>query len=94
MNLNGPSVVCHPPKFCGVEFYAKTLTKQTIPMLLFLLVMNNTCIHLKFRGSYIYTCTGGEYTKNPLEKYNNRKVNTYLIPAQTHYGSTTLSLER
>jgi hypothetical protein len=29
---------------------------------------------------YIYTYTGGgEYTKNPLEKYNNRKTNTYLI---------------
>jgi hypothetical protein len=28
----------------------------------------------------IYTCTGGgEYTKNPLEKYNNKKSNTYLI---------------
>jgi hypothetical protein len=23
---------------------------------------------------------GGEYTKNPLEKYNNRKTNAYLIP--------------
>jgi hypothetical protein len=22
MNPNVPSVVCHPPKFCGVEFYA------------------------------------------------------------------------
>jgi hypothetical protein len=30
--------------------------------------------------THIYTCTGGgEYTKNPLEKYNNRKTNTYLI---------------
>jgi hypothetical protein len=30
--------------------------------------------------AHIYTCTGrGEYTKNPLEKYNNMKVNTYLI---------------
>jgi hypothetical protein len=43
----------------------------------------------------IYTCTGvEEYIKNPLEKYNNRKANTYLIPPQTHGGSTTLSLER
>jgi hypothetical protein len=57
-------------------------------------VINSTYIYLRDRGSYIYICTGGEYTKNPLEKYNNRKVNTYLIPAQTHYGSTTLSLER
>jgi hypothetical protein len=31
-------------------------------------------------GAHIYKCTGGgEYTKNPLEKYNNRKTNTYLI---------------
>jgi hypothetical protein len=42
--------------------------------------MNITCIHLSARGSYIYTCTGGgEYTKNSLKKYNNRKTNTYLI---------------
>jgi hypothetical protein len=42
--------------------------------------MNSTCIHLSASGSYIYICTGGgEYTKNPLEKYNNRKTNTYLI---------------
>jgi hypothetical protein len=45
------------------------------------IVMNITYIHLRVRGSYIYTCTGGrEYTKNPMEKYNNRKTNTYLIP--------------
>jgi hypothetical protein len=32
-------------------------------------------------GAHIYTCTGGrEYINNPLEKYNNRKANTYLIP--------------
>jgi hypothetical protein len=42
---------------------------------------------------YIYT-GGGEYIKNTLKKYNNRKANTYLIPPQTHGGSTTLSLER
>jgi hypothetical protein len=32
--------------------------------------------------------------KDPLEKYNNRKANTYLIPPQTHGESTTLSLKR
>jgi hypothetical protein len=30
-------------------------------------------------GSYIYMYKRGEYIKNPLEKYNNRKSNTYLI---------------
>jgi translation initiation factor RLI1 len=41
--------------------------------------MNNTCIHLRVMGSYIYTCTGGDIQRTPLEKYNNKKTNTYLI---------------
>jgi hypothetical protein len=36
-------------------------------------VMNNTCIHLRAKGPNIYMYRRGEYTKNPLEKYNNRK---------------------
>jgi hypothetical protein len=56
--------------------------------------MNITCIHLR-PNAQIYTCTGGgEYINNNLEKYNNRKANTYLIPSQAHGGSITLSLER
>jgi hypothetical protein len=37
--------------------------------------------------AHLYTCIGGgEYIKNPLEKYNNRKTNTYLILfSLTHY---------
>jgi hypothetical protein len=41
--------------------------------------MNNTCIHLSAKGLNIYMYRRGEYTKNPLEKYNNKKANTYLI---------------
>jgi hypothetical protein len=48
--------------------------------------MNNTYIHLRVRGSYIYTCIKeGEYTKTSLEKYNNRKTNTYLIPSSNSW---------
>jgi hypothetical protein len=36
-------------------------------------VMNNTCIHLRAKGPNIYMYRRGEYIKNPLEKYNNRK---------------------
>jgi hypothetical protein len=37
-------------------------------------VLNDTCIHLRAKGPNIYTCIeGGEYTKTPMEKYNNRK---------------------
>jgi hypothetical protein len=36
-------------------------------------VMNNTCIHLRAKGPNIYMYRRGEYTNNPLEKYNNRK---------------------
>jgi hypothetical protein len=64
MNPNGSSV-CHPPRFCGVEFYTKTLTKQAILMLLFLLIMNNTCIHLRASGSYIYMYRRGRIYKEP-----------------------------
>jgi hypothetical protein len=37
------------------------------------IVMNSTCIHLRVRGLNIYMYKRGEYTKNPLKKYNNRK---------------------
>jgi hypothetical protein len=36
-------------------------------------VMNSTYIHLRVRDPNIYMYRRGEYTKNPLEKYNNRK---------------------
>jgi hypothetical protein len=42
-------------------------------------VMNVTCIHLRAKGSHIYMYRRGRIYKEPLEKYNNRKVNTYLI---------------
>jgi hypothetical protein len=58
------------------------------------IVMNSTCIHLRVRRLYIYMYRRGRIYKEPLKKYNNRKTNTYLIPPQTHGGSTTLSLER
>jgi hypothetical protein len=29
---------------------------------------------------YIYICTEGRIHKDPMEKYNNKKVNIYLIP--------------
>jgi hypothetical protein len=73
------------------EFLSSTQTKQ-LKALIF--VMNSTCIHLRNKGSNIYIYKRGEYIKNPLEKYNNRKGNTYLISPQTHGGSKTLSLER
>jgi hypothetical protein len=56
--------------------------------------MNNTYIHLRACGLYIYMYRRGIIYKEPLEKYNKRKTNSYLIPPQTHGGSTTLSLER
>jgi hypothetical protein len=36
-------------------------------------VMNSTCIYLRAKGLNIYMYRRGEYTKNPIEKYNNRK---------------------
>jgi hypothetical protein len=57
-------------------------------------VINSTYIHLRVRGSYIYMYRKGRIYKEPPEKYNNRKTNTYLIPPQNHGGSTTLSLKR
>jgi hypothetical protein len=36
--------------------------------------MNSTCIHMRAGGLNIYMYIRGEYTKNPLEKYNNRKA--------------------
>jgi hypothetical protein len=57
-------------------------------------VINITYIHLRAKGSYIYMYMWGIIYKEPLEKYNNKKTNTYLIPPQTHGGSTTPSLER
>jgi hypothetical protein len=36
-------------------------------------VMNSICIHLIANGLNIYMYRRGEYIKNPLEKYNNRK---------------------
>jgi hypothetical protein len=42
--------------------------------------MNITCIYMRDMA-HIYTCIRGEkYIKTHLEKYNNRKTNTYLIP--------------
>jgi hypothetical protein len=55
--------------------------------------MNNTCIYLRARDSYIYMYRRGRIYKEPLDKYNNRKTNAYLIPPQTHGGSITLILE-
>jgi hypothetical protein len=43
-------------------------------------VMNRTCIHLRANDPNIYMYRRGRIYKKPLEKYNNRKVNTYLIP--------------
>jgi hypothetical protein len=37
---------------------------------------------------------GRIYKESLMEKYNNRKSNTYLILPQTHGASTKLSLER
>jgi hypothetical protein len=37
------------------------------------IVMNSTCIHLRAECPNIFKYRGGEYTKNPLKKYNNRK---------------------
>jgi hypothetical protein len=36
-------------------------------------VRNNTCIHSRANDPNIYIYRRGEYTKNPLEKYNNIK---------------------
>jgi hypothetical protein len=41
--------------------------------------MNSTCIHLRVSDSYIYMYKRGRIYKEPLEKYNNRKTNTYII---------------
>jgi hypothetical protein len=46
-------------------------------------VMNNTCIHLMVRGSYIYMYRRDIIYKEPLKKYNNKKTNTYLILTTT-----------
>jgi hypothetical protein len=40
---------------------------------------------LRASDSYIYIYRKGEYTKNPLKKYNNRKTNAYLIPPQNSW---------
>jgi hypothetical protein len=50
-------------------------------------VINSTYIHLRVKGSHIYMYRRGEYTKNPLEKYNNRKANTYLIVVSYNISS-------
>jgi hypothetical protein len=42
--------------------------------------MNSTCIHLRDMSLYIYMYKRKIIFKDPLEKYNNRKTNTYLIP--------------
>jgi hypothetical protein len=42
-------------------------------------VINSICIYLMVKVLNIYIYRRGEYTRNPLEKYNNRKANTYLI---------------
>jgi hypothetical protein len=42
-------------------------------------VMNSTYIHLRTKDPNIYMYRRGEYIKNPLDKYNNKKANTYLI---------------
>jgi hypothetical protein len=42
--------------------------------------MNITYIHLKAWGLYIYMYRRGRIYKEPLEKYNKRKTNSYLIP--------------
>jgi hypothetical protein len=46
--------------------------------------MNNTCIHLMASGSYIYMYKRERIYKEPLEKYNNKKTNTYLIVTMPH----------
>jgi hypothetical protein len=43
-------------------------------------VINSTYIYLRVRGSYIYMYRKVRIYKEPPEKYNNRKTNTYLIP--------------
>jgi hypothetical protein len=48
--------------------------------------MSSTCIDIRVKSPkiniYIYIYKGeGEYIKTALEKYNNRKINTYLIPS-------------
>jgi hypothetical protein len=42
--------------------------------------MNITCIHLRVNGSHIYIYSRKRIYKELLEKYNNKKANTYLIP--------------
>jgi hypothetical protein len=37
-------------------------------------VINITYIHMRARGPDVYIVQEGEYTNNPLEKYNNRKA--------------------
>jgi hypothetical protein len=49
-------------------------------------VMNSTCIHMRTGGPNICMYRGGgDYTKNPLEKYNNRK---------SYYTSNKLMFDR
>jgi hypothetical protein len=50
--------------------------------------MNITCIHLRVKGSYIYMYRRGGIYKEPLEKYNNRKTNTYLIKSTLYQPKT------
>jgi hypothetical protein len=42
-------------------------------------VMNSTYIHLRTKDPNIYIYRRRRIYKDPLEKYNNRKANTYLI---------------
>jgi hypothetical protein len=55
-------------------------------------VMNSTCIHLRVRGSYIYMYRRGRICKEPLEKYNNRKTNTYLIEQTSQQDQALLEI--
>jgi hypothetical protein len=43
-------------------------------------VMNITCIHLRVKGLNICMHRKRRIYKEPLKKYNNKKINTYLIP--------------
>jgi hypothetical protein len=57
-------------------------------------VKNNTCIHLRAKSPNIYIYRRRKYIKNHRRNTIIEKTNIYLIPPQTHSGSTTLSLER
>jgi hypothetical protein len=55
--------------------------------------MNSICIYRRVRGSYIYT-GGEEYTKNLMEKYNNKKINIYLIPLSNSWWISNTEFEK